>query len=1226
MTDTTANPAPAAENQDVLRKIWRTLPLTWRRSIRTSVHPALLETVFRSTPSLHSAVDYGLLTVVVPVYNVEAYLDECLQSIIRQTYERLEVLIVDDGSSDDSVRIARGFSRADRRVRIIQQTNAGLGAARNTGIREARGEFITFADSDDIVPLRAYEGMMRSLHRSGSDFAVGSLTRLTGKQRAVPLWAAEVHKSDRIGVTLGEFPEILQDVFAWNKVFRRSFWDENVRSFPEGVLYEDQEATARAYARSSGFDVLSEVVYDWRIRQDRSSITQQKDNIVDLADRLLVASRLLEFMSGETSDAVFDSWLAKVLGPDLGLYYAQVPRVGDEYWSVLQESGSKLASHARPTVWSQMSVHHRILVDLLVRGNRADFERVVMSNTETGTSFPLLPDEGAWHAVPGYLEELESQIDPALLLVEPEMMKVQAGLSQVGLSGPTTLTIVGHAYLPGVRAADKASSVRCELVEAQSGVVLPAQVESLTDSRIDIGANDAWTSYEESGFRANIDLATLREATPDEVQQPEWFVRVSLQLGDTLLQARLGSRQTSGAGATFPLLPVQGDRRFVCRFSAEFGFSLLTVSHRRFAERVALTGRTLTITPRMAPGERVTQLVVECPGLRLYTSARPVADGENSVFNVSIPDLPARAGRTKQHIWKIRAETQDGKLHNLAWGGTDAPLLDLSNDGEALRLRTTGYGYLELHERRWQVVAERFTVSDDERSLVVLGKASYADGDGGRIALPMLVLANGRSVIQPSSTQWLHDGNGFKVVFPIKQQKWGSAVEAPESGTYTLRCLTANDGSTNGAYWVPVSRVMESELPHEFTLSSTNIRVTRTAQAAALALQFGPPLLADERGKLMQSRLQRNIPDLIKHPVETGTVLFEAFNGKTIGDSGLGLFNEMMRRGDHRLKYWTVRDLSQAVPEGARAVVMFSREWYRLLHTAEFVVNNNNFPYYYRKNPGQKYIQTWHGTPLKRIGNDVASSQLSLPYIKLMKKEAQSWDYLLAQNPFAEEVLPRAFGFDGMTLGLGYPRNDALVGESAKLRRTEVRKALGLREDQKAILYAPTWRDNVRTSDNQYDLVNYLDVEKAGEILGDGHAFMLRGHHNVSGQRYTTGLNKTIDVTAYPDVNDLYLAADILVTDYSSVMFDFCVTGKAIYFLTPDLEEYRDKVRGFYFDFEGSAPGPLARTTEELAESISKKTAEVHFAGRYKAFRDRFSLLDDGRASERVYDAIWTKY
>jgi CDP-glycerol glycerophosphotransferase len=527
----------------------------------------------------------------------------------------------------------------------------------------------------------------------------------------------------------------------------------------------------------------------------------------------------------------------------------------------------------------------------------------------------------------------------------------------------------------------------------------------------------------------------------------------------------------------------------------------------------------------------------------------------------------------------VRVETQDKKLHHLAWRGTDSQLDRKSGPGDGLRVRASGFGYLELHDRRWQVVAEKFTVADDGQSVVVLAKASFADSDSTRLVMPNLVLANGRSVIRPSRTEWVHARNEFLVEFPLAQEKWAAFPQAPESGSYTLRCLTAGDGSTNGAYWVPVAPLMEASLPLEFALPTTTIRVTRTAKAAALSVQFNPPFEAVERGRLMQSRLQREIPALIRQPVEAGAVLFESFSGKTIGDSGLGLFNEMVRRGDTRAKYWTVRDFSMAVPTGALPVIMYSREWYRLLHTAEFVVNNSNFPYFYRKNPGQKYIQTWHGTPLKKIGNDIVSSQLSLPYIGLMKRESGYWDYLLAQNPFAEEVLPKAFGFEGSTLAHGYPRNDALIGPAAAKKRKAVRAALGLADGMKAVLYAPTWRDNVRSANNQYDLVNFLDVEKAGDMLGADYAFLLRGHHNVSGQRSTTGLDKTIDVTAYPDVNDLYLAA--------------------------------------------AAPGPLARTTHQLAEAIAAGSSENHYAARYESFRTRFAGLDDGRSSARVYDEIW---
>ncbi|WP_243874890.1 CDP-glycerol glycerophosphotransferase family protein [Arthrobacter woluwensis] len=182
---------------------------------------------------------------------------------------------------------------------------------------------------------------------------------------------------------------------------------------------------------------------------------------------------------------------------------------------------------------------------------------------------------------------------------------------------------------------------------------------------------------------------------------------------------------------------------------------------------------------------------------------------------------------------------------------------------------------------------------------------------------------------------------------------------------------------------------------------------------------------------------------------------------------------------------------------------------------------------------------------------------------------------------------------------------------------------LGIGEDQQAVLYAPTWRDNVRNASGSYELVSHFDAARAASRLED-QVFLLRGHSNVAEQRFTAAQRHSLDVTSYPDVTDLYLAADALVTDYSSVMFDFCVTGKPLYFLTPDLEQYRDSVRGFYFDFESEAPGPLVRTTDELVDAMSTpqvgQTSEA-----YEAFRNRFAALDDGGASARVVRAVWER-
>jgi CDP-glycerol glycerophosphotransferase len=300
-----------------------------------------------------------------------------------------------------------------------------------------------------------------------------------------------------------------------------------------------------------------------------------------------------------------------------------------------------------------------------------------------------------------------------------------------------------------------------------------------------------------------------------------------------------------------------------------------------------------------------------------------------------------------------------------------------------------------------------------------------------------------------------------------------------------------------------------------------------------------------------------------------------------------------------------------------------SPEYYDYLHTSRFLVNNNNFPFYYSKHPEQIYLQTWHGTPLKRIGNDVPSANLSLSYRALMQREARAWDYLLAQNQFAADVLPRAFGYVGEVLTLGYPRNDVLAQAPAEVTEA-VRRKIGVQPDQRVVLYAPTWRDNAQSASGRYAFVNHLDLNKVSEAFGDHTVLLVRGHSNTPGLTGSSGRVNIIDVSSYPDVSEVMLISDVLVTDYSSIMFDFAVTDRPILFLVPDLERYSGTIRGFYLDFKEVAPGPLHSTTDDILRSLSAiDRIKAAYRLRYEAFQQRFVPLDDGTAAGRVVEAVW---
>lgn len=275
------------------------------------------------------------LSVVVPVYNVERYLAACLTSVLDQSHRDLEVVVVDDGSTDRSGEIADRFAAADPRVRVVHQANAGLGAARNTGTRLAVGRYLAFADSDDVVCSGAYEHLIGALEATGSDLAIGTAYRWEGRRTTLTPLMKENHRRDLLGVHLDDAPLLLADCFAWNKVFRRSFWDDTALGFPVGVRYEDQPTLTRALLAARSIDSLRMPVYLWRIRRDGSSISQQRGDLADLVDRVVTKRWSTSFVEEQASRAVRDLWYRRILPVDLPEYLRRTPHSSAEYRALL---------------------------------------------------------------------------------------------------------------------------------------------------------------------------------------------------------------------------------------------------------------------------------------------------------------------------------------------------------------------------------------------------------------------------------------------------------------------------------------------------------------------------------------------------------------------------------------------------------------------------------------------------------------------------------------------------------------------------------------------------------------------------------------------------------------------------------------------------------------------------------------------------------------------------
>jgi CDP-glycerol glycerophosphotransferase len=241
-----------------------------------------------------------------------------------------------------------------------------------------------------------------------------------------------------------------------------------------------------------------------------------------------------------------------------------------------------------------------------------------------------------------------------------------------------------------------------------------------------------------------------------------------------------------------------------------------------------------------------------------------------------------------------------------------------------------------------------------------------------------------------------------------------------------------------------------------------------------------------------------------------------------------------------------------------------------------------------------------------------------------LRRTSRDWDLILTPAPEMDEHYRREYAYDGPILSHGYPRDDVFLGDRAGPLRRRTRELLGVEPGQTVVLYAPTWRDDLAARFGSSHLVQHLDLEQAAQALGDDHVLLMRGHrYHQPGGSGRSG-PRIIDVTTYPEINDLLLAADVAVLDYSSIRFDFALTGRPMVFLVPDLEQYTTGSRGFLYPFEDSAPGPLLGSAAEVVEALRDlDTLRRDHAADYERFNATYNHRQDGRSAERVVRAFF---
>lgn len=364
-------------------------------------------------------------------------------------------------------------------------------------------------------------------------------------------------------------------------------------------------------------------------------------------------------------------------------------------------------------------------------------------------------------------------------------------------------------------------------------------------------------------------------------------------------------------------------------------------------------------------------------------------------------------------------------------------------------------------------------------------------------------------------------------------------------------------------------------------------------------------------------------------PVDNRMILFLAFHGRSYNDNPRALY-EAMRQDPRFSGYrfvWVLRNPGQETIPGAETVRYLSLGYFVAVARAKVWIFNCKMPMYLYKKKSQIYLQTWHGTPLKRLGHDIEPVpgqrfyRSGLTYEQMCRTydvDSERYDAMISPNAFCTGVFPHAFGIKKEKLiETGYPRNDFLSTYTQEdVQR--IRADLKIPEGKKVILYAPTWRDDsFQTSGYTFRL--QADFRKWKERLPEDTVVLFKPHYLIVNQQQDDPelQDFLISVPADTDIRDLYVVSDALVTDYSSVFFDYGILKRPVYFYMYDLEAYAGDLRGFYMDIEQELPGKIYRTEESLLQDLA---AGEFDDSRYPAFTKRYNNREDGQASRRVLD------
>lgn len=1157
------------------------------------------------------------VSVIVPIYNVAEYLQECLDSLVRQTIDQLEVIMVDDGSTDMSGTIAKSYEDKYENFFYYLKENGGLGNARNYGIQFVHGDYIIFLDSDDIVPDDAYEAMYNKAIETGNDMVVGDVQRFDSRHIFNSGLHRKAFRDAYDFTTILETPELIYDTTSWNKLIKFSFWKEHDFKFPEKILYEDIPVTMPLHFYANAVSVINKIVYLWRTRDGANkSITQNRTEMKNFDDRVKIMKMVDRFYKENVKD---DHSLYmkdyKWMAVDLKLYIQEMLTADDEFINYAMETIRNYIKEFRKDSFDALPAIDRMKYYLISKNKKKRLLELLQYEKTTYNILKIKKKKVdgkvkyigcfPFNDFPDEYYDMTSELN-----LYPETRELQ----DVHWEG-STLYLKGYSFIKRLSCGKRnAQDITASLLNVQTKerIEIPLEVCKANGVRGKHGlrvdrANRKmrYFNYKWSGFQGKIDFSSN-----DVLKIANGLLKIEIHYRrDGIDKKYYMGGPIAGSVVRPQHLNVEGVK---VRPYYNLGYDLC-----------------IDCEPQVA---LVEQLNVENGLLRIKT-LQPMdtplsfcCKGKKSNIDIKKID-DAQPFHYKGAGAIIRCE-----------GTINIQDMEIGNTYQICMSNEKALSTNDLFISKYFLVHDRmFRAAYNE-----LGEIILECKKSGTIVSSMIKKDHKITITTKTSFEMLKTDNLSEAEIFLQGEKMRSISKSIKASVDKLdgevykcqfdidlddetftKALIADRWFFNIRYHTQTGMIEHTLLGDcvdkldMFAVQDYNYAFYPSNENELL-IKVSRKWKWYESNKLRRKAIEKIAYPLLRLlPIRKKTMVFEGWWGQKYHCNPKAFYEYMDHEHPEYKCIWSMVDERTPINGNGKTVRRKSLKYHYYMATSKYFINNVNFMDSYEKRKKQIEIQTMHGTPLKTLGLDVPGELPTQKDVDKFLRKCNRWNYLVVQSQKAEQITSSCYAFKKEFLRTGYPRNDILFEKNNSRDIAEIKRKLGIPVDKKVVMYAPTWR--VR---NQFNL--NMDIQDLKSRLKDDYVMMLRIHpFSVNGLDENLLDDFIFNASNYPSVEELYLISDIVITDYSSVMFDYAILNRPMLFYTYDLEDYRDTLRGFNFDFVAEAPGPLLKSSKEVVDAIvdidrvSKENDQA-----LQKFRKKFCEYEKGNACEQIYNIV----